>query len=92
MKIIALANDPDSLEKLINDYFFSTGYELVLVKRVNEKNRKLDEIKYIIENKRLDQDKVIIMNLDYSVKYKKGKYYFYRNEESENKRRNRERT
>ena len=85
MKIIALANDPDSLEKLINDYFFSTGYELVLVKRINDKTRKALDVKYIIENKRLDQDKVIMMNLDYVVKYKKGKYYFYKYEEKDKK-------
>lgn len=85
MKIIALAKDPDSLEKLINDYFFSTGYKLVLVKRINDKTRKVDEVKYILENKRLDQDKVIMMNLDYVVKYKKGKYYFYKYEEKDKK-------
>lgn len=85
MKIIALANDPDSLEKLINDYFCSVGYELVLVKRINDKTRKVDEVKYILENKRLDQDKVIMMNLDYVVKYKKGKYYFYKYEEKDKK-------
>ena len=90
MKIIALANDPDSLEKCINNYFCSIGYELVLVKRVNDKTRKVDNIKYIIENKRLDQDKVILLNVDYSVIYKKGKYYFYKNEEKD--RRNTKRT
>ena len=88
MKIIAVANDPDSLEKCINEYFCSIGYELVLVKRINDKTRKVNDIKYIIENKRLDQDKVILLNIDYSVIYKKGKYYFYRNEESKNKGRN----
>ena len=61
MKIIALANDPDGLEKCINDYFCSIGYELVLVKRKSEKD-KVETIKYIIENKRLNQDKVIILN------------------------------
>ena len=87
MKIIAVANDPDSLEKCINEYFCSIGYELVLVKRKDEKD-KVKSIKYIIENKRLDQDKVILLNVDYSVIYKKGKYYFYRNEESKIKGRN----
>lgn len=87
MKIIALANDPDGLEKCINEYFCSTSYELVLVKRKDEKD-KVKNIEYIIENKRLDQDKVIMINKDYSVIYKKGKYYFYRNEESKVKGRN----
>lgn len=82
MKIIALANDPDGLEKCINDYFCSTSYELVLVKRKDAKD-KVKEIKYIIENKRLDQDKVIMLNIDYSIIYKKGKYYFYINEKSD---------
>lgn len=82
MKIIAVASDPDGLEKCINEYFYSIGYELVLVKR-KDKNDKVKEIKYIIENKRLDQDKIILLNIDYSVKYKKGKYYFYKNEEKD---------
>ena len=84
MKIIALASDPDGIEKCINDYFYSTSYELVLVKRKDEKD-KVKEIKYIIENKRLSQDQVIMMNLDYVVKYKKGKYYFYKYEEKDKK-------
>ena len=84
MKIIALANDPDGLEKCINDYFYSTSYELVLVKRKDEKD-KVKEIKYIIENKRLSQDQVIMINLDYVVKYKRGKYYFYKYEEKDKK-------
>lgn len=83
MKIIALANDPDSLEKLINDYFCSIGYQLVLIKRMNK--NKVEEVKYIIENKRLNQDQVIMLNIDYSIIYKKGKYYFYRNEEKDKK-------
>ena len=85
MKIIALANEPTGLEKCINDYFCSVGYELVLVKRKDAKD-KVKEIKYIIENKRLDQDKVIMLNIDYSIIYKKGKYYFYRNEKSDKRR------
>ena len=84
MKIIALASDPDGIEKCINDYFCSTSYELVLVKRKDEKD-KVKEIKYIIENKRLSQDQVIMMNLGYVVKYKRGKYYFYKYEEKDKK-------
>ena len=82
MKVIALANDPDGLEKCINDYFCGIGYELVLVKRKSDKD-KIETIKYIIENKRLNQDKVILLNLEYCVKYKKGKYYFYRYEKGD---------
>ena len=67
MKIIAVANDPDELEGLINKYFYSVGYELVLVKRMNKEETV--EMKYIIENKRLDQDKVI-----YAVKYDEMKF------------------
>ena len=92
MKVIAVASDPDSLEKLINEYFFSFGYELVLIKRISDKTKKVEQIRYIIENKRLDQDKIILLNIDYSVIYKKGKYYFYKNEENKNKGRTSKRT
>ena len=84
MKILAVSNDPDSMEKLINDYFYSVGYELVLVKRTNDSGKVVD-LKYIIENKRLSQDVVINTNLDYVVKFKKGKYYFYRYEKKDKK-------
>ena len=81
MKVIAIANNLDNLEKCINEYLCSVGYQIILIKRINEKN-KIEEMKYILENKRLEQDKVVLMNLEYTIKYKKGKYYFYRNEKT----------
>ena len=77
MKVIAIADNIDSLEKLINEYFYSIHYQIVLIRRVNEKSRKL-ELKYLIENKQFDSDKVALLNLDYTIKYNKGKYYFYK--------------
>lgn len=72
MKILALANDPDSLERLINDYFYSNSYELIL--------KKEEGINYFIENKKLSYEYMQELNKQFIVKYKKGKYYFYRNE------------
>ena len=67
MKIIALANDPDGIEKCINDYFCSTSYELVLVKRINDKTRKVDEVKYILENKSHIQNLEVLKNIDEAI-------------------------
>ena len=72
MKILALANDLDSLERLINDYFYSNSYELIL--------KKDEGINYFIENKKLSYEYMQELNKQFIVKYKKGKYYFYRNE------------
>lgn len=72
LKILALANDPDSLERLINDYFYSNSYELIL--------KKEEGINYFIENKKLSYEYMQELNKQFIVKYKKGKYYFYRYE------------
>lgn len=72
MKIIALANDPDSLEKLINDYFYSKSYYIEL-----DRNK----IEYKIKNKKSKEIENMI-NENFKIKYKKGKYYFYNDEES----------
>ena len=72
LKILALSNDPDSLERLINDYFYSNSYELIL--------KKEEGINYFIENKKLSYEYMQELNKQFIVKYKKGKYYFYRNE------------
>lgn len=73
MKIIALANDPESLEKLINDYFYSKSYYIELDKR--------NKIEYKIKNTKSKEIENMI-NENFKIKYKKGKYYFYKDEES----------
>lgn len=77
MKILALANDPDSLEKLINDYFYSKSYYIELDKR--------NKIEYKIKNTKMSKEMENIINENFKIKYKKGKYYFYKNEKENTK-------
>ena len=48
MKVLAIANDPDNMEKLINDFFYSKSYTIVLDKR--------DKIEYKIKNSKSSKE------------------------------------
>ena len=77
MKVLAIANDPDNLEKLINDYFYSKSYIIVLDKR--------DKIEYKIRNSKATKEFEDMINNEFKVKFKKGKYYFYKDEKENTK-------
>ena len=48
---------------------------IILIRDIEKAKVKL---KYIIENKQLDSDRITLLNRDYMIKYNKGKYYFYK--------------
>lgn len=70
LRIRAIASDIESMEKLINEYFFSKTY---YIEATNEKTGK---VRFIIKNRKGYLPFKI--NEEYKVILKKGKYYFYR--------------
>lgn len=77
LKIKAVANDIDSIEKLINDYFYSKFYYIDL------ENNRSGKMSFIIKSRKNTIPDYI--NESYKVKLRKGKYYFYRVLEDEEK-------
>lgn len=78
LKVKAIANDIDSIEKLINDYFYSKLYYIDL-----ENKDRSGKMSFIIKSrKNIIPDYI---NESYKVKLRKGKYYFYRVLEDEEK-------
>lgn len=81
MKVIALAKDLDSLEKLINEYFYSIGYEVIILNRYERvEGKDKTKLEFKLENKRFNIDYMKDINKHFIIRYKKGIYYFYRNE------------
>ena len=71
LKIKAVANDIDSIEKLINEYFYSSLYYIEL----NSEDRS-GRMNFVIKSrKRMIPD---FINESYKVKLRKGRYYFYK--------------
>lgn len=71
LKVKAIASDIDSIEKLINDYFFSKLYYIDL-----ESEDRSGRMTFVIKSRKKTIPDFI--NESYKVKFRKGKYYFYR--------------
>ena len=77
LKVKAIASDIESIEKLINDYFYSKTYYITATNEIDGK------VRFLIKNRK----GTIPFNINdqYKVILKKGKYYFYRVLEDEEK-------